>query len=104
MQTKKTNWCVVIWPLLIAAIIMLVIHCVKRDKEKAAQYIIDSQNDTVYSLQHPEIVGTNELGEVIKRYHIYGYGGATIYEVGKTKTEIINRGKFGTTTNVSVEE
>jgi len=80
-----------------------IIVIVKDDNAIEIERTIQNQTDTVYSLQHPEIVGTNENGEVVKRYYDYTHG-ATIYEIGKTKTEVIHRGKLGTSTNVSVEQ
>lgn len=78
--------------------------CIKQENADEAQQAINNQSNTVYSFQHPEIVGTNENGEVVKRYHDYTtYYGATIYEIGKTKTESIHRGKFGTSTTVTIE-
>lgn len=77
--------------------------CVRSEDRYREQHIIINQSNTVYSFQHPEIVGTNENGKVVKRYYDYTHN-ATIYEIGKTKTEVIDRGKFGITTNVSVEE
>lgn len=50
-----------------------------------------------YNLTHPLIVGTNENGEIIKRYDIpinqwtFHY----VYEVGNTKTVNNDLGKFG---------
>lgn len=45
-------------------------------------------NQLSYNLQHPTIVGTNEVGETIKRYVIPmdGYNYQYVYEVGDTKT------------------
>ena len=52
---------------------------------------------TSYNLTHPEIVGTNESGEAIKRYTIPVNGGRWhyVYEVGGTKTSNVDLGKFG---------
>jgi hypothetical protein len=90
---------------LIIVLICLCYGIVTSNGIEAAQHVINDRSNTVYSLQHPEIVGTNENGEVVKRYHDYTTPyGSTIYEIGKTKTAVTNRGKFGTTTDVSVEE
>lgn len=109
-NNNQTKWYEMVLSMLIAAGIILlggwgITSCVKHDNEQERQQVINNQSNTVYSFQHPEIVGTNENGEVVKRYYDYTtYRGATIYEIGKTKTTVISHGKFGTTTDVSVEQ
>lgn len=51
-------------------------------------------SNLTYNIVHPEIVGTNENGEVIKRYYMPDYG-HWVYEIGDTKTSNRNLGKAG---------
>lgn len=60
------------------------------EKEQA----FELETNTTYHLSHPVIIGTNENGEVIKRYFVPGYG-HFIYEIGETKTSNRDLGKFG---------
>jgi len=50
-----------------------------------------------YNLTHPEIVGTNEIGEVIKCYTIPidQWNNHYVYEIGTTKTMNVSFGKGG---------
>lgn len=50
-----------------------------------------------YNLTHPEIVGTNENGEIVKRYiiPINEWSSHYVYEIGDTKTVNNNLGKAG---------
>lgn len=106
---SKTKWYEVAIPILVVIGLILLAgwgirSCCRSEDEDQRQWVINAQSNTVYSLQHPVIVGTNELGEVVKQYTVEFPRYATIYEVGKTKTEVTHYSKGRTETKVSVEQ
>jgi hypothetical protein len=63
------------------------------------QLAVEDSTSNSNNLQHPVIIGTNELGQVVKRYKIEAeYKTHYLYQVGDTKTVNIERAKHGVET------
>lgn len=74
----------------IVGTIVMCYSAVQQDK----RYIEELPAKREYLMTHPEIVGTNEVGEVIKRYTILlNYEKHYVYELGGTKTTIVPKPK-----------
>jgi hypothetical protein len=78
------------WLAIIGLIGFMFFKAIENDNQREAA----RPAQRLYLMTHPEIIGTNEVGEVIKRYTILqGYGAHYIYELGETKTTIIPKVK-----------
>lgn len=101
MTNKESKWltiCGLTSTVIIITLLVFSINSLDKSTKKAARANdVKVKTDNAYNMAHPEIVGTNEVGEVIKRYSVrYGlYHWHFIYEVGNTKTSNTPFGKNG---------